>query len=99
MEVALIKAYASSYNITEVIGNSERITVKFDPENIPDMKPCLELIDKYPGKISILTPNNPKLAIKLVPLSSDKGGKNYLAPIKEMMSFLSDQSKANLNKL
>ena len=99
MEVALIKAYASSYNITEVIGNSERITVKFDPENIPDMKPCLELIDKYPGKISILTPNNPKLAIKLVPLSSDKGGKNYLAQIKEMMSFLSEQSKANLNKL
>ena len=79
MEVALIKAYASSYNITEVIGNSERITVKFDPENIPDMKPCLE--------------------IKLVPLSSDKGGKNYLAQIKEMMSFLSEQSKANLNKL
>ena len=99
MEVALIKAYASSYNITEVIGNSERITVKFDPENIPDMKPCLELIDKYPGKISILTPNNPKLAIKLVPLSSDKGGKNYLAQIKEMMGFLSEQSKANLNKL
>lgn len=99
MEVALIKAYASSYNITEVIGNSERITVKFDPENIPDMKPCLELIDKYPGKISILTPNNPKLAIKLVPLSSDKGGKNYLGQVKEMMSFLSEQYKANLNKL
>jgi len=39
------------------------------------------------------------LAIKLVPLSSDKGGKNYLAQIKEMMGFLSEQSKANLNKL
>ncbi len=48
MEVALIKAYAAEYNITEVIGNSRQITIKLDPDNISDMKACLELIRERP---------------------------------------------------
>lgn len=93
MEVALIKAYAAEYNITEVIGNSRQITIKLDPDNIPDMKACLELIESRPGKVSILTPASPKLVIKLAPKKSDLHSRDYLKELRGIMEFLASYGK------
>ncbi len=88
MQVSLIKAYAESYGIAEMIGGSERIIIKFDPENVPDMGPCIRLIDKRPSQVSIITPSNPKLSIKLSPKKSDLYAKEYLKELKEIMELL-----------
>ncbi len=88
MEIALIKAYASSYNITDVIGSDGRVLIKFDEENIPDMKPCLALIENRPGQVRILNPKSPRIEIVLKKSKDDFHGDKYLKELKAILEFL-----------
>ena len=101
LEIALIKAYAESYGISELIGNRERVTVRFDTENLPDMQPCLELIEREKGRVSIISPSAPRLVIKTAPKPQDVYASEYLKELKEMLRFLAqfsaetDESKSD----
>lgn len=88
MEIALIKAYASSYAITDVIGSDGRVLIKFDEKNIPDMQPCLALIENRPREVRILNPKSPKVEIKLAKAKEDMHGLQYLKELKTIMEFL-----------
>ena len=88
MEIALIKAYASSYGITDVIGSDGRVLIKFDEENVPDMQPCLALIENRPRQVRIINPKSPRIEIKLDKAKEDLHGSEYLKELKAIMEFL-----------
>lgn len=88
MEIALIKAYASSYGIADLRGSSDNVSIKFDQNNLPDMEACLNLINNRPFQVSILSPASPRLNIKLKKDKGDLHGKVYLSELKSIMEFL-----------
>ncbi len=92
MRISLIKAYARRYGIAEMIGNSERIMIKFDPENPPDLKPCLSLIESRPGVVSLISPASPKLIIRLAPQKSDRFSAKYLKELTGIMAHLTGET-------
>lgn len=61
MEIALIKKYASRFGIAEITGSADRVTMKFDPENLPDMQILLEIMNEMPKKLFMTNQNNPRL--------------------------------------
>lgn len=88
MEIALIKAYASKYGVTDLVGSEGRVTIKFDENNIPDMKPCLKLIESRPNEARIINPAVPRVEIKLGRTKEDVHGAEYLKKLKAIMEFL-----------
>lgn len=88
MEIALIKAYASKYGITDVIGSDGKIVIKFDENNIPDMQACIKLIENKPRQVRIINPKSPRVEIKLAKSSDDIHGAAYLKELKAITEFL-----------
>lgn len=90
MEIALIKAYASKYRITDLSGGEGKVLIKFDEDNIPDMKPCLRLIENHPREVRLLNPTVPRIEIKLDKAKEDIHGTEYLKRLKAVMDFLAE---------
>lgn len=91
MEIALIKAYATKYGISDVIGGDEMVVLKFDKENLPNMEPCIKLIESRPyGEIKAVNSSSPKLQIKLKKAKDDFRGSKYLKEIKTIVEALAN---------
>ncbi len=88
LRVSLIKSAAEDLGISEMIGSSEKITIKFDPENPPDMAPCIELIEKRPGLARLISPTSPRLILNLAPEKTDQYGEKYLTELEEIIKSL-----------
>ena len=65
MEVSLLKAMAQKAGIAELIGNTERITLLFDEENLPDMQICVDLVTEDARKYVLASPAKPKMICKI----------------------------------
>ncbi len=85
MEVALIKKTATRLGISEIIGNDEKITMKFDPENLPDMQNIINLMTEQPKKLYMRNPDNPRLHYK-ISKPNTAGEQKYLNEIKDLMN-------------
>ncbi len=88
MRISLIKSMAEEFGIAEMIGTGEKVTIKFDPENPPDMRPVIKLIDDMPGKISLISPSNPRLIIKAAPEKTDIYAGGYLTELEDILKSL-----------
>ncbi len=92
MRISLIKSIAENLGVAEMIGTGERVTIKFDPEDPPDMRPVIKLIDGMPGKISLISPSNPRLIIKASPKKTDIRADEYLTELESILkAMLSDE--------
>ncbi len=85
MEVALIKKTATKLGISEIIGNDEKITMKFDPENMPDMQNIINYMTENPKKLYMTNPENPRLHYK-ISKPNTSGEQAYLNEIKDLMN-------------
>lgn len=88
MEIALIKAYASEYAIIDLMGGEDRVTLKFDEESIPDMKPCIAFMESYPTLMRIINPKMPRVELMLKKETSDPRGREYLKKLKTALEYL-----------
>lgn len=87
MEIALIKKLASRFGIAEMIGSADRIIMKFDPENLPDMQGLLLLMNEQPKKLFMTNQNNPKLHYMINKPEQSRETK-YLKTVSEFMLSL-----------
>ena len=85
MEVALIKKTATRLGISEIIGNDEKIIMKFDTENMPDMQNIIDYMTESPKKLYMTNPENPRLHYKISKPNAS-GEQQYLNEIKDLMS-------------
>lgn len=88
MEIALIKEYAKNCGIIELIGGSEEVTAKFDPdENDTLVKPevWLDLMQKSKGKIYMRNPKLMKINFRIKKDKKDFSGREYLKELKSIM--------------
>lgn len=65
MEVSLLKSMAQKSGIAELIGNTEKITLLFDEENLPDMQQCVQMVTEDPAKYVLASPAKPKMICKI----------------------------------
>ena len=87
MEIALIKKYASLFGVAEMIGSSDRVVMKLDPENLPDMQNLLLIMNEQPKKLFMTNQNNPRLHYMInKPKSSEET--KYLKTLSEFMKQL-----------
>lgn len=84
MEIALIKKYASLFGVAEMVGSTDRIVMKFDPENLPDMQNLLLLMNEQPKKLFMTNQNNPRLHYMISKPKSNEETK-YLKALSEFM--------------
>ena len=61
MEVALIKSFAGRLGIAEMTGSADRIIMRFDIDNLPDMQALLTIMNENPKKIFMTNQSNPSL--------------------------------------
>lgn len=87
MEVALIKSYASRFGIAEMTGSADRIIMRFDPENLPDMQILLEVMNENPKKMFMTNQSNPSLHFMIdKPKPADES--KYLKEVCELVKRL-----------
>ncbi len=85
MEIALIKKKATLLGISEIIGNDEKIILKFDTENMPDMQNIINYMTEIPKKLYMTNPENPRLHYKISKPNAS-GEQSYLNEIKDLMN-------------
>lgn len=95
MDIALIKKHANAIGVSELLGSDDRVTVTFDPENLPNMQVILEMINECPKKISLVSPSKPKLFFRInKPKPSEE-----TAYLKELDNFIVDISTRDNEKM
>lgn len=91
MEIALIKKYASMFGVAEITGGADRITMRFDEDNIPDMSNLIGLMNEKPKELFMTNPSQPRLHYKITkPKPSEEAA--YLKAVCGLMEALTAEN-------
>ncbi|MEG1879848.1 MAG: transcription-repair coupling factor, partial [Oscillospiraceae bacterium] len=88
MKISLIKAYAENFGVSEMIATEDKVIFKFDENNIPDMRRCIDMLIKNPNDFHITNSSPPRMQYNLKREKTDVNGDKYLNSLKETMEKL-----------
>lgn len=88
LRISLIKSKAESFGISEMIGNRENLTLRFDAASSPDMGPFIQMMDQVPYPARLLNPESPRLVMELTPDRTDTYGEKYLTELESIMAYI-----------